>query len=127
MLTKGKANKKYEFGCKVAFVTTSKSNWMIGVQRITAIPMTGRRKTSSQSLFSSRWQACSLSMTVLSPFEARLFQGELSIEMLGLIGCLRNKVNPIEESFRREREELEARTEELTTGLIWLINHCECA
>lgn len=31
-LAKGKANKKYEFGCKVGFVTTSKSNWIVGVQ-----------------------------------------------------------------------------------------------
>jgi transposase, IS5 family len=31
-IAKGKAHKKYEFGCKVAFVTTSKSNWIVGVQ-----------------------------------------------------------------------------------------------
>ena len=31
-LAKGKANKKYEFGCKIAFVTTSKSNWIVGVE-----------------------------------------------------------------------------------------------
>ena len=31
-IAKGKAHRKYEFGCKVAFVTTSKSNWIVGVQ-----------------------------------------------------------------------------------------------
>ncbi len=31
-IAKGKAHKKYEFGCKVALVTTSKSNWVIGVE-----------------------------------------------------------------------------------------------
>lgn len=31
-IAKGKAHKKYEFGCKVALVTTSKSNWVVGVQ-----------------------------------------------------------------------------------------------
>src|SRR5262245_61775719 len=31
-IAKGKAHKKYEFGCKVAFVTTSKSNWIVGVE-----------------------------------------------------------------------------------------------
>ncbi|HEY9502437.1 MAG TPA: IS5 family transposase [Pyrinomonadaceae bacterium] len=31
-IAKGKAHKKYEFDCKVAFVTTSKSNWIVGVQ-----------------------------------------------------------------------------------------------
>lgn len=31
-IAKGKAHKKYEFGCKVAFVTTAKSNWVVGVE-----------------------------------------------------------------------------------------------
>lgn len=30
-IAKGKANKKYEFGCKVAVVTTSKSNWIVAI------------------------------------------------------------------------------------------------
>lgn len=30
-VAKGKANKKYEFGCKVVVVTTSMSNWIIGI------------------------------------------------------------------------------------------------
>lgn len=31
-IAKGKAHKKYEFGCKVSLVSTSKDNWIIGVQ-----------------------------------------------------------------------------------------------
>ncbi len=31
-LSKGKAHKRYEFGCKVSVVTTSKSNWILGVE-----------------------------------------------------------------------------------------------
>ena len=31
-IAKGKAHKKYEFGCKVALVTTSKSNWVVGIE-----------------------------------------------------------------------------------------------
>lgn len=30
-IAKGKAHKKYEFGCKVVLVTTSKSNWVVGI------------------------------------------------------------------------------------------------
>jgi IS5 family transposase len=30
-IAKGKANKKYEFGCKVAVVTTSMGNWIVGI------------------------------------------------------------------------------------------------
>lgn len=31
-ISKGKAHKRYEFGCKVSVVTTSKSNWIVGVE-----------------------------------------------------------------------------------------------
>jgi IS5 family transposase len=31
-IAKGKAHKKYEFGCKVAVATTSKSNWVVAAQ-----------------------------------------------------------------------------------------------
>lgn len=30
-IAKGKAHKKYEFGCKTALATTSKSNWIVGI------------------------------------------------------------------------------------------------
>jgi IS5 family transposase len=30
-IAKGKAHKKYKFGCKVALATTSKSNWVVAV------------------------------------------------------------------------------------------------
>ncbi len=31
-ISKGKSYKRYEFGCKISLVTTSKSNWIVGVQ-----------------------------------------------------------------------------------------------
>jgi transposase, IS5 family len=31
-IAKGKAHKKYEFGCKTALATTSKSNWIVAIQ-----------------------------------------------------------------------------------------------
>lgn len=31
-ISKGKAHKKYEFGCKVSVATTSKDNWIVGVE-----------------------------------------------------------------------------------------------
>ncbi|UOG59471.1 hypothetical protein MAL07_11720 [Leptospira noguchii] len=33
-ISKGKSYKRYEFGCKVSLVTTSKSNWIVGVQAL---------------------------------------------------------------------------------------------
>jgi IS5 family transposase len=40
-IAKGKAHKPYEFGCKVAIVTTSKSNWVVGVEGVHENPYDG--------------------------------------------------------------------------------------
>lgn len=40
-LAKGKAHKRYEFGCKVSFVTTSKNNWIVGAQALHGNPYDG--------------------------------------------------------------------------------------
>ncbi len=40
-IAKGKAHKPYEFGCKVAVVTTSKSNWVVGVEAAPENPYDG--------------------------------------------------------------------------------------
>ena len=38
-ICKGKVHKRYEFGCKASFVTTSKNNWIVGAQDYTRILM----------------------------------------------------------------------------------------
>ena len=38
---KGKAHKKYEFGCKVSVVTTSRDNWIIGIEALHNNPFDG--------------------------------------------------------------------------------------
>jgi IS5 family transposase len=40
-LAKGKAHKPYEFGCKVAVVTTSKTNWVVGIDAVHENPYDG--------------------------------------------------------------------------------------
>ena len=40
-IAKGKAHKRYEFGCKVVFVTTSASNWIVGAQAVHGNPYDG--------------------------------------------------------------------------------------
>jgi len=38
---KGKAHKKYEFGCKVSVVTTTRDNWVVGIQALHGNPYDG--------------------------------------------------------------------------------------
>ena len=40
-IAKGKAHKKYEFGCKVSMVTTSKDNWIVGIEALHNNPFDG--------------------------------------------------------------------------------------
>ena len=40
-IAKGKAHKKYEFGCKVSVVTTSEDNWIVGVEALHNNPFDG--------------------------------------------------------------------------------------
>ena len=40
-LAKGKAHKRYEFGCKASFVTTSQTNWIVGAQALHGNPYDG--------------------------------------------------------------------------------------
>jgi IS5 family transposase len=42
-IAKGKAHKKYEFGCKVAVVTTNESNWIVGIEARHNHPYDGTR------------------------------------------------------------------------------------
>ncbi|MBE2887409.1 IS5 family transposase [Geobacter anodireducens] len=40
-IAKGKAHKKYEFGCKVSLVSTSENSWIVGVQAVHGNPYDG--------------------------------------------------------------------------------------
>ncbi len=40
-IAKGKAHKRYEFGCKVSLATTSRDNWLIGIEALHGNPYDG--------------------------------------------------------------------------------------
>ena len=40
-ISKGKAHKRYEFGCKVVVVTTSKAGWVVGIDAVSGNPYDG--------------------------------------------------------------------------------------
>jgi transposase, IS5 family len=46
-LAKGKAHKRYEFGCKTSVATTSKSNWIVGTQALHGNPYDGHTLASA--------------------------------------------------------------------------------
>lgn len=46
-IAKGKAHKRYEFGSKVAMVTSSKDNWILGIQSLSGNPYDGHTLEAS--------------------------------------------------------------------------------
>jgi len=46
-IAKGKAHKRYEFGCKVSIVSSSKSNWVLGIQAHHGNPYDGHTLADS--------------------------------------------------------------------------------
>ena len=46
-ISKGKVHKKYEFGCKVSVVTTTRDNWVLGIQAMHGNPYDGHTLASA--------------------------------------------------------------------------------
>lgn len=46
-ISKGKTHKQYEFGCKVGLVSSSKDNWVLGIQAFPGNPYDGHTLSSS--------------------------------------------------------------------------------
>ncbi len=66
-IAKGKVHKKYEFGCKVAVVTTNESNWIVGIEAKAGNPYDGA--TLAPSLLQVE------KLTGVKPKEAYVDQG----------------------------------------------------
>jgi len=49
-IAKGKAHKRYEFGCKVGVISTSRGNWIVGIRAFLGNPYDGHTLTESLAL-----------------------------------------------------------------------------
>jgi len=63
-ISKGKAHKRYEFGCKVSMVTTSKNNWVVAIQAHHGNPYDGHTLKSSiiKAEEITNWEASNLNV-----------------------------------------------------------------
>ena len=55
-IAKGKAHKRYEFGCKVSVAATSRDNWIVGIQAHHSNPYDGHTLTGVLSQVERVWQ-----------------------------------------------------------------------
>lgn len=75
-ISKGKVHKRYEFGSKVSLVTTSKDNWIVGIQSLHGNPFDGHTLKSAMEQVTC--------LTGWTPDEAFCDKGYRGADKLGL-------------------------------------------
>jgi len=79
---KGKAHKKFEFGTKVVFVTSSKSNWIVGAEAYPGNPYDGHKlksallQTTKRLGFEAEMAICDLG------YRSNNYEGECNIQVV---------------------------------------------
>ncbi len=81
-ISKGKAHKRYEFGCKVSMVTTSKSNWVVAIEAHHGNPYDGHTlKTSiTKAEEITNWKA--KNVTVDLGYRGHDYDGQAEINIV---------------------------------------------
>jgi IS5 family transposase len=103
-IAKGKARKRYEFGCKVGVATTSRDNWVIGVQALHGNPYDGHALAGmlTQVKHLTGWQAKAAYCD--QGFRGHGYKGETQIH---IVDRKRKRLTRSEVYWRRRRAAIE--------------------
>lgn len=78
-IAKGKAHKRYEFGCKVGFTTSAKGNWILGARAFPGNPYDGHTLAASLSQ-TERLTGVKLKQAVVDlGYRGRKYEGECKV------------------------------------------------
>lgn len=105
-ISKGKAHKRYEFGCKVSVATTSRANWVIGVQAHHGNPYDGH--TLEEMIAKIEEGAGRLPKHVYCDrgYRGHAYEGSANIHIVGQSRG-RKKTTLWEKMWRRRRSAIE--------------------
>lgn len=81
-ISKGKAHKRYEFGCKVGMVTSSKDNWILGIQAIHGNPYDGHTLDSSLTQMERLTGKKAKEAYVDRGYRGHGYQGETQVQLV---------------------------------------------
>ena len=81
-ISKGKAHKRYEFGCKVSMVTSAQSNWVLGISAIHGNPYDGHtlKDALAQVECLAPWQP--KVVTVDQGYRGHNYQGTTEVQIV---------------------------------------------
>lgn len=100
-ISKGKAHKRYEFGCKVSMVTTSKNNWVVAIQAVHGNPYDGHTLKSSieQSEKITNWKAKNINVDL--GYRGHDYQGQAEVHIVNRLTMKKKAKNLIKWLKRR--------------------------
>ena len=84
-ISKGKAHKRYEFGCKVSMVTTSRNNWIVAIEAHHGNPYDGHTLKSSieKAEEITNWQAKNINVDL--GYRGHNYDGQAEVHLTNRI------------------------------------------
>ena len=105
-ISKGKAHKRYEFGCKVSVATTSRDNWVVGIKALHGNPYDGHTLGGviDQIERGTGWKPKEAYCD--RGYRGHGYNGETKVHIVGT-GKGRRKLSRAERKWRRRRSAVE--------------------
>ena len=103
-ISKGKAHKRYEFGCKVSVVTTNKSNWVLASDALEGNPYDGHTLSASLDAVEAMTGVALDEAFVDKGYRGHGCRGEVAIH---IAGCGSKRVTRALKKRRRRRSAVE--------------------
>ncbi len=99
-ISKGKAHKRYEFGCKVSMLTSAKSNWILGISAMHGNPYDGHtlKEALEQVERLAGWQP--KVATVDLGYRGHNYQGTTEVQIVNY-RTLKSKTRSVRKWFKR--------------------------
>ena len=111
-ISKGKAHKRYEFGCKVSVATTSRDNWVVGIQALHGNPYDGHTLGSVLAQIEGGTGWVPKEVYCDRGYRGHGYQGTTKVQIVGASKG-RQKRSRCERKWRRRRSAVEPKISHL--------------
>ena len=98
-ICKGKAHKRYEFGCKVSVVTSNNSNWVLGIQALEGNPYDGHTLAVSITQMERVTGKKPEAVVVDKGYRGHDYRGEAKVHVVTRI--LKSMTKPVRKLLKR--------------------------
>lgn len=111
-ISKGKAHKRYEFGCKVSVATTSKDNWCVGILALHGNPYDGHTLETALNQIKEGTGLAPKNAYCDRGYRGHGYEGDTKVHIVGQ-GQGRKKFTRWQKKWRRRRSAVEPKISHL--------------